>query len=700
MKKILFFAATAAFLAACSSDDLSVQEQPQQVQAEPGAVGFDAYLQKATTRTGAHGDLVNSGSTTDADLWRGFGVFAYYTDNKDYDQLAQPNFMYNQKVYKTAYDATTWTYTPVVYWPNEYGNSAISDDQDRVSFFAYAPYVDVDVKSGKLTAAAIAGKEDEWGITGMNRNTASGDPIIKYIASFKSAQAVDLCWGVNHETAWPLVNGGNQTGLDLGKPWLNVERPSQTQQPVRFTFKHALAKMQVKVNAFVDGTDKTNPLDSKSRIWIRSVKFNGFAMKGALNLNNETPDQPYWMNYNGVGDLESDGEIIVYDGRKDGKEAVQGATATNEKTLGLNNKFIENETSFNESAWAASTGEHKEGVTNSLTSLFQDGEIFYVIPTGDDMEVEIVYDIETIDPNLGVLLADGKTAGSAVENRISKKILFGGKDSKLEAGKSYQINLHLGMNSVEFDANVVGWEDVAPVDVDLPANVPFFTAPNASATATIPYDATTFQIGIKGLNGGEIIKVDLGTMTSANSSASGTVATAPAWTNTPGNANTSGFKVETLEDVTLNPNTSNRSRVITWTGQTSGKAVVVTFTQLASPLALLAPSDLTTKNGFKLRRSTGLTDYGYFCTGLAGGCINMDDVTNGAADDDPKIEVWRNGAKLTWVKESGTPAAGQFEFTNNGTLTFGEPAVKDDVIKVTLKTGDAPAETITWIVAE
>ena len=150
MKKFFLFAA-AALLAACSGDDLTVKEQPQ-VQEEPGAIGFDVYMERGVTRSGLTGDLTSTRlGTVDND---GFGVFGYYTDNKDYDQLAIPNFFYNQRVYaKTA--TNTYEYEPVRYWPNEYGDKAISDDVDRVTFFAYAPCVDVEPTTGKLSQTDI-----------------------------------------------------------------------------------------------------------------------------------------------------------------------------------------------------------------------------------------------------------------------------------------------------------------------------------------------------------------------------------------------------------------------------------------------------------------------------------------------------------------------------------------------------------------
>lgn len=495
-----------------------------------------------------------------------------------------------------------------------------------------------------------------------------------------------------------MVNGGNSVSLTKGLPWLNVERPSQTDQKLKFQFKHALAKMRINVDEFADQTTPggAEKLDVKTKIWIRSVKFTGFSMKGALNLNNETKDKPYWMNYNGIGDLEADADLVVYDGMKDGKEGVSGSTASTEKLLGLNPLFIQTSASFDYSdpstpKWAGTA----KGVTATKTPLFDGGGVFYVIPNPDDqLTVEIVYDVETIDPNLGVMLADNKTPGSSIENRIQKTISFGGGSSNLEFGKAYEINLHLGMNSVKLDADVVGWEELAPVDVQVPANVPFYAVSATGAgTATIPYYLAAFSIGLEGLNGGEAV-------TKAISAAKyydgtlGTPATTTDWVTDAenNNANASGWAVQKL-NISANNTPVDREQVVTWQGATSGKKMAITFTQQAAPLALQAPSDLTVKNGFTLR---GVSASGFFIKGLADDCaaLNGSEVVSETVNG---IAVWRNGNQLAY---NATPAAGQFKFTDAGVLTLGEPAVAGDVIKVTLKTGDAAVETITWTVAE
>jgi len=190
MKKSYLFIAAAALFAACSSDSLTVEkDSPQNPAAAEQAVNFDAYTSRGTTRAGG---LTPLGSTDDLKglgTTGGFGVFAYYTDGEPYSGITKPNFMYNQLV---SWNSSTnkWEYTPIKYWPNEFGNDAISDQVDRLTLFAYAPWVDVTPITG------LVKNEPNTNIIGMTRNTATGDPFIKYVATMDATNTTDLCYGV------------------------------------------------------------------------------------------------------------------------------------------------------------------------------------------------------------------------------------------------------------------------------------------------------------------------------------------------------------------------------------------------------------------------------------------------------------------------------------------------------------------------
>ncbi len=560
MKKVLLFAATAAMLAACSSEELATSTALET--AEKGTpVNFSAYTPRTVTRAGIDGtnDNTNIGE-------RGFGVFAYYTAGQKYDTNATPNFMYNQKVVTdenpaaiTTKAASEWTYEPVKYWPNEFGDAAISDDIDYVSFFSYAPWINVTPATGLPVVEAtddnldafcknmgITGVTDKatWisatglteadlialytdqvqnkNIIGMTKNNATGDPMIQYVVDTNPGYSVDLLYGVAAASAaddfgtsmsaaayTPTIEEGKPF-IDLVKPAIEIGEPAV--EKVSFWLQHALAKVKVTIDYVADyqtpdetpktdGSDPDDPTGSAvinadhTRLFVRSVTFNGFALQGALNLNSTetmaagtyTVGKPLWKTLDGASDLSFD-DIIFQDGRKDGKEGATNSAQTSEKPVGLNPLIVENEgyvvpaTSTVLAHWAdateASTAgktEKTPGVTNTAVNLFGGSDVndgfFYVIPrnNGEGVNMTIAYDVETIDDNLAGKLSDNATLGSTIENVITKNNIFG-TDLDFKPGFQYEIHIHLGMTSVKIDAEVVEWQDGANTNVNLPAN--------------------------------------------------------------------------------------------------------------------------------------------------------------------------------------------------------------------------------------
>ena len=408
--------ALALSLVGCTTDDTLTgpTEEPAQ------AIAFGAYLNRSTTRAGVN-------EVSPATLpYQGFGVFAYYTDDSQFEAngYAQPNFMYNQQV--TSDDGgSTWVYSPVKYWPNETGASATSAGTDRLSFFAYAPYVSVTPSTGKVT------DDDSYGITRLTPSSATGDPRVRYYVSFDPAQTVDLC------RATPVENLTKQA----------------ISEKVSFNFSHALAALNVQVDALVDATSASAAPDQYTRIWVRSVTFEGFTTRGELNLVDGK-----WYDLDGCACESNISSVTVNDGRRDGREGM--TTALNEQNVGLNPVIVQS-APYAVYPWDADTYSTTPGVANTPVNLFKSGTAtkpIYVIPTGDAIRINIVYDVETYDPKLkSCLLADGRTCGSTVENN-----LFVNLSTTLAAGKSYTINLHLGMTSVKADVSTVdSWPAVA-----------------------------------------------------------------------------------------------------------------------------------------------------------------------------------------------------------------------------------------------
>lgn len=434
-------AALATVLVACSKDAESIDNAVPAVKNNPDVatqqpVTFGAYVNRATTRAGAEGILTTNGTAAGQVSLeeKGFGVFAYYTDDDQYSPIYQPNFMYNTKVTKTG---ENWTYDPVRYWPNEFGTDASSEGIDRLTFFSYAPHVPVTATTGIVTDDAT------YGIVGLSRNGAVGNPFVKYYVSLDPAKQVDFCWGVSKTDDKPL--------LDLTKQKVN--------EKVEFVFNHALAALNVQVDAMIDElTPGNKTLGDETHIYVRSITFEGFVTKGAFNLNTS---KPTWYDLAGANYIDG-GSVTVFDGRTNGKEAQ--SESANEAPVGLNPIIVQSQ---------PYSGTPTAGVTNTAVNLFNSdtaGSSLYVIPSGQPLMVTIVYDVETQNPKLSTKLSDGETPGTSIENKITKTIKLGDENLKLEAGKQYTVNLHLGMTSVKFDATVADWGTDSATNTSLPEN--------------------------------------------------------------------------------------------------------------------------------------------------------------------------------------------------------------------------------------
>lgn len=184
MRTNLLFSAmafAALAFAGCSQDDT--------FSASPAAnqlIGFDTYVGRDAV---SRADVI----TMDNIGAKGFGVFAYYTGQKTFDNYMtgasnkNPNFMDNEHVYKIANG--TWDYTPGKYWPNNGG--------DKVSFFAYAPYIE--------------------------GTTLGEDQTIKFTVASDIKNQVDLLWNK--------------------QPKIDQTKQTSTNNKVLFNFTHALSRI-------------------------------------------------------------------------------------------------------------------------------------------------------------------------------------------------------------------------------------------------------------------------------------------------------------------------------------------------------------------------------------------------------------------------------------------------------------------------
>lgn len=456
MKKRLFMFATAALmLAACSNDgEVAVNDGAAQLQSGSGAVAFDTPYTSSATKAGETGIMNTTTLQT-----QGFGVFATVSDG-DYASTIGPNFMYNQYVY---YEASAWAYTPLKYWPNETQRDpqtaspapVISSGIDKLSFFAYAPYV----ASADLAADAAKGRlkgvsydadpeitdahTDAVGIQAVIANNANDDAWVRYAIASKPSQSVDLLWGVapSGNLRYTAVNG-DEINVPSGMPLKELIKPAKDQK-IKFLFKHALARLGLTVVAAIDQVAAGGELNAATKIAVEEVVITDVSnvlqlkTKGTLNLNNSQAGTARWIN-------TDDATPVSF-------------TVSNAVDGGLNPNIAYDTNAA--TTWGKSAP--WTGVTPAESPVIAEGKYFMVIPSHGDTElqVQITYYVITQDPKL----AGGY---SSVKNVITKRVTV----SNLTNNKAYNLKLILGLTSVKLDAEVADWQVDGSTEVYLPQN--------------------------------------------------------------------------------------------------------------------------------------------------------------------------------------------------------------------------------------
>ena len=459
MKKYFYLAAVSAMmLTACSSDKDVLEPTPTPstptVAAQQQAVAFDTYLAgtTASTRSGEPGVMTTEKLKT---ANAGFGVFAYYQDGADYNSSTdKPNFMYNQKVTWNS----GWTYSPLKYWPNETTNDsqsapyqATATTKDKLSFFAYAPYVD----GTSFTTT---------GITGLSGNNTAGDPTVSYAVSKDPDNNVDLLWGVAPAGfSYTDVSGGT-TSVSVGTPLKDLVKPDKDQK-VKFLFQHALSRIDLSVVSAIDqiaaGDDGGIYTNTDTRVLIEEVKIWGeFGTSGTLDLNNGTKNVANWDESTVVRTWSSGTDPLFT------IDITTGLLATDLRYVVSQ---ITDVTGVSDATAAATAFTLiNEGVLPSEKPLMNvdassNPRYFMVIPSPlpavkTGLYVQIKYHVVTKDTNLKGFVSD-------ITNTITRRA-----DIHFENGKSYNLKLILGLTSVKLDATVADWQVADDSEIWVPKN--------------------------------------------------------------------------------------------------------------------------------------------------------------------------------------------------------------------------------------
>lgn len=301
------------------------------------AVSFDTY-----TGVSRGTDVTNTTmqGVCDDTHYGGFGIMAYYTGTTSWDEMVtshladlKPTFMFNQKV---TYDKTAWTYSPVKYWPN--------NKNDKVSFFAYAPY-ESDDKGARV------------GIV-TSKITDTGTPKITF--TLKPADKLDK-----------MVDLVVATAKDK----------SQTNAAISFDFGHILSKIAFKAKLGEDyaGLDGTESFIYITHMWI----------VGATQTNSQSVLTP---------GLEANAGSKFYTQAtwKDLKWDYNGAVIA-EKDYSLNS-LMKMESQKITEIWDGSTADGFTGDKQvsgiklynvagyKEVNLFNDNHFLYLIPVGETSE--------------------------------------------------------------------------------------------------------------------------------------------------------------------------------------------------------------------------------------------------------------------------------------------------------------------------
>ena len=428
MKRTVFI--LTAFLAVMSctlSQDLTSPD------AARDAVSFDVYTHGAVeTKAGYPGEI-----NLDALKVTGFGVYGYIS--------SKPDFMANQHVTYSG----SWVYSPVKYWPNQ--------DGVNIDFYAYAPYVeqsDFATLAAAQEDAALTNPTKE-GIVYVHPNNEASTPKIVYRTPKDPSNSVDLMFGVAAEAH-------TSPDVTMGLPFLDMTK-LKLGEKMKFNFKHALTKLSVNVDGYFDEVSGVSPrnnnVDPNTRVVIKSVniKTTQLAVGGTLDLNNTVANTPNWT----VGTTLS----------------AFNASAGYDLPIASYLKYIEDNTES-----VTHFSQQPLGVTKTTQSLMGYGidgttaASLLFVPAGDaaDLTITIIYEVITRDPNLG-------KGYSITENPVTSTIAAANLGANaFKAGYATTLNLHLGLASVKFDADVTNWETGETENVDLPENsaLPVFSVGN------------------------------------------------------------------------------------------------------------------------------------------------------------------------------------------------------------------------------
>lgn len=390
-------ACAALTMTGCSNDEINA---PQQSQGN-NAIEFSTYLGR--NAQGSRGTETDSNSIKNS----GFGVLAYYTEQTDFADTNKPNFMWNQKV---THNGTNWEYTPVKYWPTKV--------KDKVSFFAYAPYVE----SGNANGIVLSG------------NSETGAPTATITLPDDPSKTIDFV-----------------AAVQMNKTHDNSESANND---VSFILKHEMTR--VKVQAKLDKSVYSDDAKHKTFVVIKNVKFNDkgqFYKSGKYTFSTDDKERGKWTTTNNATanastyTLDLNGVLNT--------ETITAATATDAAATG-----------------ASANSNYKTGVkglklvNTTAKDLFKNNEYLFLIPVSENNGDGLTYGKATATIEYDIVTEDSKLAAGYSCTSATKTVLL--PAGTLKQGISYNYIFTIKLDEIVLDATVNDWDKASDSKIDVP----------------------------------------------------------------------------------------------------------------------------------------------------------------------------------------------------------------------------------------
>lgn len=379
-------ACAALTMTGCSNDEINA---PQQSQGN-NAIEFSTYLGR--NAQGSRGT-----ETKDASIkTNGFGVLAYYTEQTDFADTNKPNFMWNQKV---THNGTNWEYTPIKYWPTKV--------KDKVSFFAYAPYVE----GGDANGIVLSG------------NSATGAPTATITLPDDPSQTIDFVAAVQ-------MNKTHDKGTN-----------------VSFKLLHEMTR--VKVQAKLDKSVYSDTNDTlKTFVVIKNVKFNDngqFYKSGKYTFSTDDSKRGKWTPTANASTYTLDLNGVLNKTKITAKGA-NGATTSGNYQAGVDGIKLTKK--------------------DKPEDLFKTNDYLFLIPVSANNEDGLTDGKATATIEYDIVTEDSKLLAGYSCTSATKTVLL--PSGTLKQGISYNYIFTIKLDEIVLNATVNEWDKPSDSNINVP----------------------------------------------------------------------------------------------------------------------------------------------------------------------------------------------------------------------------------------